>query len=129
MEASNTTRIAIPSMTEGGLGSDICAHFGSCEFFTLVDMSNGKLIDVNALSNASPDGVHNCAAPANLLKDNQVDVVIVSGIGGRPLISLTSKGIRVYGGAFGSVSDALQDYSSGALDELSDRGTCNCSHH
>ncbi len=129
MEASSITRIAIPSMTEGGLESDICAHFGSCEFFTLVDMSNGKQVGVNALSNASPDGVHNCSAPAMLLKDSGVNVVIVSGIGGRPLMSLTSKGIRVFGGAFGRVTDALQDYSSGALDELSDRGTCNCSHH
>jgi len=129
MEASNITRIAIPSMNESGLESDICAHFGSCEFFMLVDFSNGRPVGVNALSNASPDGVHNCAAPAILLKESGVDVVIVSGIGGRPLLSLTSKGIRVYGGAFGSVSDALQDYSSGALNELSDQGTCNCSHH
>jgi predicted Fe-Mo cluster-binding NifX family protein len=129
MEASNTTRIAIPSMTEGGLESDICAHFGSCEYFTIVDISNGKPKDVCAVSNASPDGVHNCAAPAELLKNNHVDAVIVSGIGGRPLVSLTIKGIRVFGGAFGRVSDALNDYASGALSELSDQGTCNCSHH
>jgi predicted Fe-Mo cluster-binding NifX family protein len=129
MEASNTTRIAVPSMTDGGLESDICAHFGSCEYFTLVDIINGKAKGINAVSNASPDGVHNCAAPAELLKESGVDVVIVSGIGGRPLVSLTSKGIRVFGGAFGRVSDALQDFSSGALNELSDQGTCNCSHH
>ena len=129
MEASNTTRIAIPSMSDGGLESDICAHFGSCEYFTIVEITNGKPNDVSSVNNESPDGVHNCAAPAELLKDNSVDVVIVSGIGGRPLVSLTSKGIRVFGGAFGSVSDALKDYSSGALDELSDHGTCNCSHH
>lgn len=129
MEASNTTRIAIPSMSDGGLESDICAHFGSCEYFTIIDVSGGKAKGVNALSNASPDGVHNCAAPAELLKENSVDVVIVSGIGGRPLVSLTCKGIRVFGGAFGRVSDALNDYSTGALNELSDQGTCNCSHH
>jgi predicted Fe-Mo cluster-binding NifX family protein len=129
MKADKMTRIAIPSMTDGGLESDMCAHFGSCEYFTLVDIANGKPGDVNSVSNASPDGVHNCAAPAELLKDRKVDAVIVSGIGGRPLVSLTSKGIRVFGGAFGRVSDALQDYASGALNELSDQGTCNCSHH
>jgi predicted Fe-Mo cluster-binding NifX family protein len=129
MKANKMTRIAIPSMTDSGLESDMCAHFGSCEYFTLVDISNGKPEEVTAVSNASPDGVHNCAAPAELLKNSNVDAVIVSGIGGRPLVSLTSKGIRVYGGAFGRVSDALQDYASGVLNELSDRGTCNCSHH
>ena len=75
------------------------------------------------------NGEHNCAAPAILLKEKNVDAVLVSGIGGRPLISLAGKGIRVFGGAFGRVSDALQDYKTGALEELSDRGTCNCSHH
>ncbi len=84
----------------------MCAHFGSCEYFTIIDVSNGKPKEVSALSNASPDGVHNCAAPAELLKNNKVDAVIVSGIGGRPLVSLTTKGIRVFGGAFGLVSDA-----------------------
>lgn len=116
-------------MTDGGLDSEVCAHFGSCEYFTLVDMANGKPQALNTIDNASPDGVHNCAAPAELLKDNGVDAVLVSGIGGRPLVSLTCNGIRVFGGAFGRVSDALQDFTSGSLDELSDRGTCNCSHH
>jgi predicted Fe-Mo cluster-binding NifX family protein len=129
MEANNMTRIAIPSMNNSGLTSDMCAHFGSCEYFTIIDVSNGKPKEVSALSNASPDGVHNCAAPAELLKNNKVDAVIVSGIGGKPLVSLTSKGIRVFGGAFGLVSDALNDYASGTLEELSEKGTCNCSHH
>lgn len=129
MEANNMTRIAIPSMTDTGIGSDVCVHFGSCEYFTVVDVSNGEVRNVSALSNVSLEGEHNCAAPADLLKKNGVDVVIVSGIGGRPLFSLTGRGIRVFGGAFGRVSDALEDFAAGALDELSDKGTCNCSHH
>jgi predicted Fe-Mo cluster-binding NifX family protein len=116
-------------MTDTGIGSDVCVHFGSCEYFTIVDVYNGEIKGVSAVSNASPDGEHNCAAPAELLKVHNVNVVLVSGIGGRPLFSLVGKGIRVFGGAFGQVSDALDDYASGALDELSDRGTCNCSHH
>lgn len=120
------TTIAIPSMTDSGLESDICAHFGSCEYFTIVKVEDGS---VDAICNASPDGEHNCAAPAILLKEKNVDAVLVSGIGGRPLMSLTSKGIRVFGGAFGRVSDALQDYKAGVLEELADHGTCNCSHH
>lgn len=123
------TTIAIPSMTDSGLKSDICAHFGSCEYFTIVKVAGEKVEEVSAISNASPNGEHNCAAPAILLKEKNVDAVLVSGIGGRPLISLTCKGIHVFGGAFGSVSDAIQDYQAGLLQELSDHGTCNCSHH
>lgn len=123
------TKIAIPSMTNSGMESDVCAHFGSCEYFTIIDYLQGKVQGVEAISNAALEGEHNCAAPANLLKSQGVDAVIVSGIGGRPLMSLKSNGIAVYSGAFGRVSDALADFSAGSLEELSDRGTCNCSHH
>jgi predicted Fe-Mo cluster-binding NifX family protein len=129
MEVNKMTTIAIPSMTDGGLESDICAHFGSCEYFTIVKIEGGKIEGVGAISNAPPTGEHNCAAPATLLKTNNVDAVLVSGIGGRPLMSLASQGIRVFGGAFGRVCDAVDGYNDGSLTELSDRGTCNCSHH
>ncbi len=124
-----TTTIAIPSMDDSGVESDICVHFGSCEYFTLVKVSGGQVREVKAIGNGTHDGEHNCAAPADLLKANGVDAVIVSGIGGRPLFSLKNNGIRVFGGAFGRVADALEDLKAGALDELSDHGTCNCSHH
>lgn len=121
-------RIAIPSMSEQGLESDVSAHFGSCRYFTLVDMSDGKIENVSSIDNGSHEGEHNCAAPAMLLGANNVDVVLVSGIGGRPLVFLMNKGIKVFSGAFGHVSDAIKDYNEGMLDELTDRGTCNCSH-
>ncbi|MCD1295262.1 hypothetical protein CUJ83_09650 [Methanocella sp. CWC-04] len=122
------TRIAVPSMTPHGIDSEISAHFGSCEHFTLIDITEGIIEGVTSIENISHEGAHNCAAPANLLKANNVDIVLVSGIGGRPLMSLTGNGIKVYGGAIGTVRDAIEDLTEGMLDELSDRGTCNCSH-
>jgi predicted Fe-Mo cluster-binding NifX family protein len=123
------TKIAIPSMSDDGLESDVCAHFGSCEFFTIVDLKDQTVPEVSAVSNGTHEGEHNCAAPAVLLKSEGVDAVLVSGIGGRPLMSLTEKKIKVFAGAVGKVSDAVQDYNEGLLQELSTRGTCNCSHH
>jgi predicted Fe-Mo cluster-binding NifX family protein len=122
-------RIAIPSMSEEGLESDVCAHFGSCEYFTIVDMNDGSVAGIETVDNAAPGVEHNCAAPAIILKSHNVNVVLVSGIGGRPLISLNENMIKVFAGAVGKVSDAVQDYNDGLLQELSTRGTCNCSHH
>jgi predicted Fe-Mo cluster-binding NifX family protein len=122
-------RIAIPSMSEDGLESDVCAHFGSCEYFTIVSFGDGAIEGVVTVGNGSENGEHNCAAPAALLKSCDVNAVLVSGIGGRPLLSLASNGIKVYSGAVGKVSDAVQDYGDGMLEELAGRGTCNCSHH
>lgn len=123
------TKIAIPSISDRGLESDVCAHYGSCEYFTIVDVENNTIAGINTIINSSPDGEHNCAAPSVILKLHNVETVLVSGIGGRPLMSLTEKKIKVFAGAAGKVSDAVQDYNSGLLHELSMNGTCSCSHH
>ena len=116
-------------MSEDGMDSDVCAHFGSCEYFTIVEIEGKGIAGVQSVGNGSEDGQHNCAAPAMLLNAHKVQAVLVSGIGGRPLMSLAEKGIKVYAGAVGKVSDAVQDYSDGMLQELSTRGTCDCHHH
>jgi predicted Fe-Mo cluster-binding NifX family protein len=123
------TKIAIPSMSDSGLDSDVCAHFGSCEYFTIVNINDGTTAGIETIGNGSENGEHNCAAPAIILSSHGVDAVLVSGIGGRPLMSLVSKDIKVFAGAVGKVSDAVKDYNQGLLEELSNKGTCNCSHH
>lgn len=123
------TKIAIPSMSDSGLESDVCVHYGSCEYFTIVDVDNKDIAGFKSISNMSPEGEHNCAAPSIILKSHNVDAVLVSGIGGRPLMSLAEKKIKVFAGAAGKVSNAVEDYNKGLLQELSTNGTCNCSHH
>jgi predicted Fe-Mo cluster-binding NifX family protein len=123
------TKIAIPSMSDTGLESEVCAHFGSCEYFTIVDVQDKSIEEIRAISNMSPTGEHNCTAPSIILKSQNVETVLVSGIGGRPFMSLAENNIKVFAGAKGKVSDAIQDYSNGSLYQLSANGTCNCSHH
>lgn len=123
------TKIAIPSMSDTGLESDVCAHFGSCEYFTIIDVHDKAITGIRAISNRSLNGEHNCAAPSIILKSHNVETVLVSGIGGRPFMSLAEKNIKVFAGAVGKISDAIQDYNNGTLYELTTNGTCNCSHH
>jgi len=44
-------------------------------------------------------------------------------------MSLAEKNIKVFAGITGKVSNAVDDYNNGLLQELSMNGTCNCSHH
>ena len=44
-------------------------------------------------------------------------------------MSLVKKEIRAFAGAMGKVSDAVQDYNSGIIQELSTNGTFSCPHH
>ena len=46
------TKIAIPSMSDSGLESDVCAHFGSCEYFTIVDVQDKAIAGIKAISNS-----------------------------------------------------------------------------
>lgn len=85
------TKIAIPSMNDSGLESDVCYHYGSCEYFTIVDVKNKNIESVKTISNLSPEIEHNCAAPSKILESNNVNAVLVAGIGGRPLMSLAEK--------------------------------------
>ena len=123
------TKIAIPSMNESGLESDVCFHYGSCEYFTIVDVSDKNIESVKTISNLSPEIEHNCAAPSKILESHNVNAVLVAGIGGRPLMSLAEKNIKVFAGITGKVSNAVEDYNNGLLQEISMNGTCNCSHN
>ncbi|AKB45213.1 hypothetical protein MSVAZ_2944 [Methanosarcina vacuolata Z-761] len=94
-----------------------------------MDVKEKDIESVKTISNLSPEIEHNCAAPSKILESNNVNAVLVAGIGGRPLMSLAEKNIKVFAGITGKVSNAVEDYNNGLLQEISMNGTCNCSHH
>lgn len=42
-------RIAAPSMVPGGLDAHRSGHFGRCDVFTLIDIENGKVVNVDVI--------------------------------------------------------------------------------
>jgi len=88
-------RIAIPSDGEGGIDGLRAGHFGHCAVFTLVDIEEGKIKNVTTASNQEhKEG--GCLVPVNILADLKVNVLIVGGMGMRPLIGFNDVGIDVY---------------------------------
>jgi len=90
-----TTKIAIPCHAPGGLLSDRSEHFGHCDSFTLIVIANGRIKDVEVIENIAHDA-GGCMRPIELLKENEVDTIIVSGMGARPLRKFAEVGITVY---------------------------------
>lgn len=88
-------RIAIPSQNAGGLDGLRSVHFGHCDVFTLVDVKNGEISSVSTLQNEE-HVQGGCMVPVNLLASNQVNALIVGGIGLRPLMGFNQVGIEVY---------------------------------
>jgi predicted Fe-Mo cluster-binding NifX family protein len=81
--------IAVP-VAEGKL----CAHFGHCEHFALVETENGKIVG-KTLHSPPP---HEPGVLPKWLHDLGVHTVIVGGIGSRAQQLFDEKGITVVSG-------------------------------
>lgn len=92
---SEITRVAVPTMAQGGLDAERSGHFGQCDCFTVADVSDGKVVAVEVIENP-PHGEGGCLAPVSLLASANVDALVVAGMGMRPLAGFASAGIRVF---------------------------------
>jgi predicted Fe-Mo cluster-binding NifX family protein len=117
-------RIAIPSMDKGGLDGQRSGHFGHCDVFTLVDVEEGKIKDITTISNQS-HVQGGCMVPVNLLAENNVNALIVGGIGMRPLMGFKQAGIDVYHDDTRSeIKPVVEDLIAGKLPMISDDQVC-----
>jgi predicted Fe-Mo cluster-binding NifX family protein len=122
-EITTRVRVAIPSESPGGLQARRSGHFGRCECFTLVDVSDGTVGDVHVLTNA-PHTDGGCMTPVLLLAEHMVDAIVVDGIGGRPLMGFNQVGIAVHAGRGDDVQTAVHAYIAGGLPVVGLEGAC-----
>ena len=122
-QTSTTIRIAIPSEAPGGLEARRSGHFGRCECFTMVDVTDGAVGEVEILENA-PHTEGGCLGPVTLLAEHNVDAIVVDGIGGRPLMGFNQVGIAVHAGIGGDVQSAVSAYLQGGLPVVGLEGSC-----
>jgi predicted Fe-Mo cluster-binding NifX family protein len=117
-------RIAIPSKEQGGMGGVRSGHFGHCDVFTLVDVEDGKIKEVTTLPNQE-HAQGGCMIPVNLLAENNVNALIVGGIGMRPLMGFRNAGIDVYYDAERSeIKPVVEDLIAGDLPAIGDDQVC-----
>lgn len=117
-------RIAIPSLETGGLDGQRAGHFGHCDVFTLVDVRNGEIENVTTISNQS-HVQGGCMVPVNLLASNNVNALIVGGIGMRPLMGFRQAGIDVYHDPTRpEIRPVVEDLIEGKLPMIEDNQVC-----
>ena len=96
-------------------------HFGHSAQFKLYEAENGEIVCSEILdANGTGHG-----ALAELLKRQDIDVLICGGIGGGAQAALAEQGIELCAGAQGSADEAVAAYLRG---ELINTGA-NCDHH
>lgn len=128
-------KIAVPTNDENGLAGIRSEHFGHCRFFTIVDIDNNTVIDVNTVAN-EPHGPGGCQAVVQFLMDKGVNTVVASGMGGGPYGKLNKSGIgvlfadkKIYPDVQ-SVIDGLQNMSLQPFRSQNlCRGEGNCHQH
>lgn len=110
MAGNGKVRLAVPSMSPGGVDAMRSDHFSECACFTLVDIDHGKIKDTKIVKNQScSKGIG--FAPVDFLMLLGVDAVIVCDLSKCPLICLREAGIEVYTGYASNVLDAVLELS------------------
>ena len=117
-------RIAVPSNEKGGLDGVRASHFGHCDVFTIIDVKDGKIETVSILQNQE-HVQGGCMVPVNLLAQNNVNALIVGGIGMRPLMGFNQVGIDVYYEAERQeIKPVVEDLISGKLNIIGNEQVC-----
>lgn len=100
---------------------EVFQHFGHSEQFKVYEVEDNKVVDSTIIdTNGSGHG-----ALAQLLDENDIDVIICGGIGDGAQSALNECGIKLCAGASGDADAAVDAYLKG---ELENSGV-NCNHH
>ncbi|HHB75998.1 MAG TPA: dinitrogenase iron-molybdenum cofactor biosynthesis protein [Desulfobulbus sp.] len=116
--------IGIPSTQPGGMDAAFGAHFGHCDLYTVVEVSDGEVKKVGTLPSV-PHQQGGCLAPVQHLADNGVKVLLAGGMGMRPLMGFNQMGIAVYhAGNAPTVGTAVEAFLAGQLQQFTQDQTC-----
>lgn len=92
---SETMKLAVPTLGKAGLDAQRSPHFGRCDCFTVVEITDGKVGEVSEIANP-PHEEGGCLRPVGILSDAGVDAIVAAGMGMRPLMGFNQAGITVY---------------------------------
>jgi len=117
-------RVAIPSEGEGGLNGKRAGHFGHCDVFTFIDLEGKTIKEVSTI----PNKEHmqgGCMVPVNLLAEHNVNILVVGGIGMRPLQGFRQVGIDVYyDGEHPDIRPVVENLIAGKIPMITDAEVC-----
>ena len=110
--------------TAGDLNAQIDPRFGRSQYFVIVDSDTLAFEAVPNEAMNAPGGAGIQAAQAMVNKG--VDVVISGNIGPNAFQVLSTAGVKIATGAYGTVNEAFEMYKSGKLNET---GTSTVTAH
>lgn len=114
-------KVCFAVQRDDGLESTVYGHFGSAPAFIVVDTDQDTTA---AIGNRDKNHVHGACNPMAAIGGQQVDAVVVGGIGAGALMKLNAEGIKVFRAAGPSVKFNLALINENRLPELTMQNTC-----
>lgn len=109
-------KIAVTAENNNGLDSTVAQHFGHAPFFIFVDMENGEVTATLGVANPFAEG-HAPGQVPGFIKEQNADVMLSGGMGGRAIEFFEQAGVQTATGASGTVRQSLENYLGGKLTE------------
>jgi predicted Fe-Mo cluster-binding NifX family protein len=97
-------KIVIPTNDKNGLESLVAEHFGRCQTYTFLN-EKGEILEI--ISNTSEHGGGH-GLPPELMKKNQVNILLCKGLGLKALNLCQDLGIEVFISQAKKVKDIFQ---------------------
>ncbi len=115
-----------------GINSAVYGHFGSAPAFVMVDTDSGS---ISTVGNRNMIHAHGACNPIMAIGGQNIDAVVVGGIGAGALNRLNAEGIQVYASAAPTIGQNIDLLRAGKLPVLTLQHSCrshhggNCDHH
>ena len=113
-------KIAIPTDGTKGLNENVAEHFGRCLSYTVLD-ENGNLIEIieNTSSHMGGEGL-----PPDLLKKNNIDVLLCRGIGPKAIELCNQFSIKTYVDNSKTVKEIFNNWKKNELSKATLDDSC-----
>ena len=99
--------IAVSADTNQGLESQVAHHFGRCPFFALVEVEGNEILSARIIDNPFY-AAHQPGQVPGFIKEQNADVMLSGGMGGRAIQFFNQLGIEAATGAVGTAGEAVQ---------------------
>lgn len=119
-------KLCFPVERNEGLNSPVFSHFGSAPLFVVVDNETQQVSEV---TNRDLHHQHGACSPLRALGGQEVQAIVVGGIGAGALNGLRQAGLKVYQAKGATVAENLSLFNAQNLLELTPGQVCGGHGH